>query len=70
MQNKIFLITGATSGIGQATAMALAQKGATVILAGRSIERAQATVARIKAETGPENTAPKGPGITTEKRSG
>jgi len=52
MQNKICLITGATSGIGQATAMALAQKGATVIVAGRSEERCQATVAHIQQETG------------------
>jgi NAD(P)-dependent dehydrogenase (short-subunit alcohol dehydrogenase family) len=55
MQNKICLITGATSGIGQATAMALAQKGATVIVAGRSEERCQHTVARIKSETGNRN---------------
>jgi NAD(P)-dependent dehydrogenase (short-subunit alcohol dehydrogenase family) len=51
MQNKICLITGATSGIGQATAMALAQKGITVIVAGRDEERCQKTVARIQRET-------------------
>jgi len=52
MQNKICLITGATSGIGQAIAMALAQKGATVIVAGRDEERCQNTVAHIQQETG------------------
>jgi NAD(P)-dependent dehydrogenase (short-subunit alcohol dehydrogenase family) len=52
MKNKICLITGATSGIGQATAMALAQQGATVIVAGRDEERCQSTVAHIQQETG------------------
>jgi NAD(P)-dependent dehydrogenase (short-subunit alcohol dehydrogenase family) len=52
MKNKICLITGATSGIGQATAVGLAQKGATVIVAGRDEERCQSTVTHIKDETG------------------
>jgi len=52
MQNKISLITGATSGIGQATATALAQKGATVIVAGRSEERCKKTVDQIQHQTG------------------
>ncbi len=52
MQTKTCLITGATSGIGLATALALAQMGATTILAGRSAERCQQAVARIKSETG------------------
>jgi NAD(P)-dependent dehydrogenase (short-subunit alcohol dehydrogenase family) len=51
MKNKVCLITGATSGIGQATAMALAQKGARVIVAGRDEERCQNTVAHIQQET-------------------
>ena len=52
MQNKICLITGATSGIGQATAMGLAKIGATVIVAGRDEKRCQNTVAHIQQETG------------------
>jgi len=52
MQNKVCLITGATNGIGRATAFALAQKGATVIIVGRNEERCQNTVATIKTETG------------------
>lgn len=55
MKNKICLITGATSGIGQAAALALSQMGATVVVVGRSEERAQATVAKIKNETGNQN---------------
>jgi NAD(P)-dependent dehydrogenase (short-subunit alcohol dehydrogenase family) len=52
MKDKICLITGATNGIGQAAATALAKLGATVIIAGRSKERAKATVESIKTETG------------------
>lgn len=50
MGGKVVVITGANSGIGLATAEALARKGATVILACRSAERgaqAQADLARI-----------------------
>jgi len=52
MQNKICLITGATNGIGRATATALARKGATVVVVGRDGERCHNTVAEIKTETG------------------
>ncbi|MBN1454273.1 MAG: SDR family oxidoreductase [Anaerolineales bacterium] len=55
MKNKTCLITGATSGIGRATALALAQKGATVILAGRDEELCQSTIAWIKNKTGNSN---------------
>ena len=51
MKNKICLITGVTSGIGQAAALALAQMGATVAIVGRSEERCQSTVAHIQRET-------------------
>ena len=48
MAGKICLVTGATAGIGEATASGLASLGATVILAGRNIERCSASVERIK----------------------
>ncbi|MDR1592576.1 MAG: SDR family NAD(P)-dependent oxidoreductase [Prevotellaceae bacterium] len=39
--NKIALITGATSGIGRATAMALGKEGYNLIITGRRMERLQ-----------------------------
>src|SRR5579859_2013814 len=38
LKNKIVLVTGASTGIGQATAIAFAKEGATVILGSRSLE--------------------------------
>jgi len=51
MTGKICLVTGATAGIGEATASGLASLGATVIVAGRNIERCSASVERIKQGT-------------------
>lgn len=48
LKGKICLITGATSGIGEVTARALAQLGARVIIVGRSEARGQATLRRIQ----------------------
>lgn len=45
------LITGATSGMGKATARALATYGATVVVHGRDEEKAKETVETIKEET-------------------
>jgi NAD(P)-dependent dehydrogenase (short-subunit alcohol dehydrogenase family) len=55
MKDKVCLITGATSGIGQAAALTLAKMGATVILAGRSEKRCQNSITKIKRETGNQN---------------
>ena len=52
MQDKICLITGGTSGIGRATAIALARMGATVVLAARSVERGEHAVRDICRESG------------------
>jgi len=47
MTGKICLVTGATSGIGQATAHALARLGATVVILGRNPEKSAATAAQV-----------------------
>ena len=54
MQNKIVLVTGATSGIGFQTALSLAKMGAQVIVTGRSQTSAQEAVTKLKAESGNE----------------
>ena len=46
--NQIVSLTGATSGIGQATAYHFASKGYDVILAGRRVERLNETAAEIQ----------------------
>ncbi len=46
------MVTGATLGIGKATARVLAEKGATVIVVARKQQRGEAVVDEIKASTG------------------
>lgn len=55
MQGKTVLITGGNNGIGKATAIGLAKKGATVIIACRNETKGQAAVADIKKATKNEN---------------
>ncbi len=52
MEGKVCLVTGATSGIGKVAAKALATQGATVVVAGRNLQKAQDTVRQIQSETG------------------
>ena len=52
---RVALVTGATSGLGELTARVLAGRGAHVLLATRSIERTEDTVARIRRDV-PEAT--------------
>lgn len=47
LTNKIALVTGATSGMGEASAVRFAQAGAKVIVAGRNRERGESVVERI-----------------------
>jgi NAD(P)-dependent dehydrogenase (short-subunit alcohol dehydrogenase family) len=58
MQGRVCLVTGATNGIGRATAQALAERGATVLLAGRNAARVQAAVHAIRQKS--RNPAVKG----------
>lgn len=51
-ENKVVLITGATSGIGKATALAFAESGAKVVVSGRRETEGRAVVDEIKAGGG------------------
>ncbi|PSB49497.1 short chain dehydrogenase [Cyanosarcina cf. burmensis CCALA 770] len=48
LQNKVALVTGGTSGIGRATAIAYAQQQAKVVVVGRRIDEGEETVRSIK----------------------
>jgi retinol dehydrogenase 12 len=57
LAGRTFLITGANTGIGLATATGLAKRGGRVFVACRSAEKGRAAVARISAETGNDAVA-------------
>ena len=46
-EGKVVAITGASSGIGEATALLLAERGAKVVLGARGSDRLEALAARI-----------------------
>lgn len=48
LREKVFIITGANSGLGYESTLALAEKGATVIMACRNPERAQQSLETIR----------------------
>lgn len=54
LQDRVILITGAGTGIGEALAKATAQAGAVVILLGRNIAKLEALYDTIVAEGGPD----------------
>ncbi|GAA0569147.1 SDR family oxidoreductase [Streptomyces mordarskii] len=56
IEGKVIAITGASSGIGEATALLLAERGAKVVLAARRSDRIEALAARIT-EAGGEAVA-------------
>src|ERR687894_2080399 len=52
MGEKVCLITGATSGIGKATAMGLATLGASIVMVGRDRGKGEVVMAEIKEKSG------------------
>jgi NADP-dependent 3-hydroxy acid dehydrogenase YdfG len=47
IKDKVIAITGASSGIGEATALLLAERGAKVVLGARGLDRLETVAARI-----------------------
>ncbi|MBX2996984.1 MAG: SDR family oxidoreductase [Caldilineaceae bacterium] len=52
MAGKVCMVTGANSGIGKITALALAKRGATVVMVCRSRERGESAQREVVAESG------------------
>ena len=52
LENQVILVTGATDGLGRQVASDLAALEATVLLHGRSREKGEATLQRIRDRTG------------------
>ena len=57
MSGKVVLITGGTSGIGKATAVALAAMGARVVVNGRDRERGQEALEEIRRDSGSDEVS-------------
>ena len=50
LEGKTILVTGASSGIGKATAIACSKMGAKVVVTGRNAERLQETYQELEGE--------------------
>jgi NAD(P)-dependent dehydrogenase (short-subunit alcohol dehydrogenase family) len=57
IEGKVVLITGGTSGIGKAAALALASMGAEVVIVGRNRERGESAAEEIRRESGNEKVS-------------
>jgi NAD(P)-dependent dehydrogenase (short-subunit alcohol dehydrogenase family) len=55
MQGKVVVITGSNSGIGEATAAALATMGATIVMACRNLQKAEAAATAVRAASGSDD---------------
>lgn len=55
MKGRVCIVTGATSGIGEATARALAERGATLTIVGRDLAKSEEVASRIRRLTGNPN---------------
>ncbi|WP_330254613.1 SDR family oxidoreductase [Nocardia sp. NBC_00565] len=58
LDGRVVLITGASSGIGLATAHAVAQRGATVVMVARGVEDLAAAAAAVRADGGVAHAYP------------
>jgi NAD(P)-dependent dehydrogenase (short-subunit alcohol dehydrogenase family) len=52
LQGRVVVVTGGSSGIGQAAALAFARQGATVVIAARSVGRGEQVVEQITSQGG------------------
>lgn len=57
LSGKRVLITGATSGLGQESARAMAAKGASIVITGRNMPKAEQVAAGIRESTGNQNVS-------------